>query len=318
MRILILLALMLAVAANRAAAEPAMADGIAVVVNEVVITYRDVEASLGPAVELLSRQYEKEPAVFQKKVTELQRERIEELVERQLILFDFTNSGYNLPESIIEDSVQERIREDYRDRVTLTKTLRAQGVTYETFKRNIRENIVVGALRDKHINQALIISPQKIEAYYQTNQSKFQMEDQVHLRMIVLNKSKDDPSTATTLAKEILKKIEEGASFAEMAGVYSEGSQKGQGGDWGWVDRSVLRKDLVDTAFSLKPGQHSGVIDTAEACYIMLAEDIRGSHLKPMAEVRADIEKTLMAQEQARLQKQWIERLKKKAYIRYY
>jgi len=318
MRILILLVLMLAVAANRAVAAPTMADGIAVVVNDVVITYRDVESSIGPAIELLSRQYEKEPAIFQKKVTDLQRESIEELVERQLILFDFTNSGYNLPESIIEDSVQQRIRDDYRDRVTLTKTLRAQGVTYETFKRNIRENIVIGALRDKHINQALIISPQKIEAYYQTNQTQFQMEDQVHLRMIVLNKAKDDPTAAPALAREILSKIDAGAPFSEMAGVYSEGSQKSQGGDWGWVDRPVLRKDLVEAAFSLKPGQHSGVIETPEACYIMLVEDVRGSHLKPMAEVRAQIEKTLMAQEQGRLQKQWIERLKRKAYIRYY
>ncbi len=318
MRILILFALMVAVAANRTAAEPALADGIAVVVNDVVITYRDVESSIGPAIELLTRQYEKDQATFQKKVTELQRESIEELVERQLILFDFTNSGYNLPESIIDDSVQQRIRDDYRDRVTLTKTLRAQGMTYETFKRNVRENIVIGALRDKHINQALIISPQKIEAYYQTNKTQFQMEDQVHLRMIVLNKAKDDPTAAPALAKEILSKLDGGTSFAEMAGVYSEGSQKSQGGDWGWVDRSVLRKDLVDTAFSLKPGQHSGVIDTPEACYLMLVEDVRGSHLKPMVEVRADIEKTLMAQEQGRLQKQWIERLKKKAYIRYY
>lgn len=309
---------MLALAAIRTSAEPAMADGIAVVVNDVVITYRDVEGSIGPAIELLSRQYAKDPATFQKKVTELQRESIEELVERQLILFDFTNSGYNLPDSIIEESVQQRIHDDYRDRVTLTKTLRAEGITYEAFKRNIRENIVIGALRDKHINQALIISPQKIEAYYQTNQAQFQVEDQVHLRMIVLNKAKDDPTAATALSKEILKKLDEGASFAEMAGVYSEGSQKGQQGDWGWVDRSVLRKDLVETAFSLKPGQHSGVIDTPEACYIMLVEEVRGSHLKPMAEVRAQIEKTLMAQEQARLQKQWIERLKKKAYIRYY
>lgn len=309
---------MLALAANRTSAESAMADGIAVVVNDVVITYRDVEQSIGPALELLSRQYEKDPATFQKKVTELQRESIEELVERQLILFDFTNSGYNLPDSIIEESVQQRIHDDYRDRVTLTKTLRAQGITYEAFKRNIRENIVIGALRDKHINQALIISPQKIEGYYQTNQAQFQVEDQVHLRMIVLNKAKDDPAAAGGLAKEILKKLDEGASFAEMAGVYSEGSQKGQQGDWGWVDRSVLRKDLVETAFSLKPGQHSGVIDTPEACYIMFVEEVRGSHLRPIAEVRAQIEKTLMAQEQARLQQQWIDRLKKKAYIRYY
>ena len=37
-----------------------------------------------------------------------------------------------------------------------------------------------------------------------------------------------------------------------MAGVYSQGAQRSQGGDWGWVERSVLRKELAETAFSLK------------------------------------------------------------------
>ena len=60
-----------------------------------------------------------------------------------------------------------------------------------------------------------------------------------------------------------------------MASVYSEGSQKSQGGDWGWVERSVLRKDLADAAFALKPGQVSDVIDTPESVYLMLVEDKR-------------------------------------------
>ena len=73
-------------------------------------------------------------------------------------------------------------------------------------------------------------------------------------------------------ANEILAEIKKGAAFQEMASVYSEGSQKSQGGDWGWVERSVLRKDLADAAFSLKPGQVSGVIETPESVYLMLVE----------------------------------------------
>ena len=57
-----------------------------------------------------------------------------------------------------------------------------------------------------------------------------------------------------------------------MASVYSQGSQHNQGGDWGWVERSVFRKELADVAFTLKPGQVSDVIDTPQACYLMLVE----------------------------------------------
>jgi peptidyl-prolyl cis-trans isomerase SurA len=78
----------------------------------------------------------------------------------------------------------------------------------------------------------------------------------------------------------------------------------------------VLRKELADVAFSLPPGQMSGIIDTPQACYLMLVEQKRTAHVKPLSEVRDDIEATLRTQEQARLEKQWIASLKKKSFIR--
>jgi parvulin-like peptidyl-prolyl isomerase len=103
-----------------------------------------------------------------------------------------------------------------------------------------------------------------------------------------------------------------------MASVYSQGSQRSQGGDWGWVERSVLRKELANVAFSLKPSQVSDVIETPEACYLMLVEQTRPAHVRPLSEVRDDIEAILRTQEQSRLEKQWIDKLKKKTFIRYF
>jgi len=50
--------------------------------------------------------------------------------------------------------------------------------------------------------------------------------------MIVLNKTSGDDTNTASLAGEILAKIKEGATFQEMASVYSQGSQRSQGGDW--------------------------------------------------------------------------------------
>ncbi|MCL5097314.1 MAG: peptidyl-prolyl cis-trans isomerase [Candidatus Omnitrophica bacterium] len=318
MRLFLFAGLIVTIAVSRVQAEPGLADAIAVIVNDVVITYSQVESSIASSEELLARQYAKEPEVFQKKRSALIQETIEELVARQLILNDFTNSGYNLPESVIDDAVESRIRQEYGDRATLTKTLQAQGITAERFRKNIRDNIIVSALREKHVSQELIVSPHKIEEYYKEHQDQFKLPDQVKLRMIVLKKSDNGPEVTKSLAQEILAKIQGGVPFKEMASVYSEGSQRGEGGDWGWVDRSVLRPELAKVAFDLKPGQRSGVIDTSEACYIMLVEDARLAHTKPLNEVRDEIEKTLLAQEQQRLQKQWIDRLKRKAFVRYF
>jgi parvulin-like peptidyl-prolyl isomerase len=234
-----------------------------------------------------------------------------------LILHDFDVEGYRLPETAVDELVQERIRERFGDRITLMKTLQAQGQTYEKFRKDAREQYIVSALRAKSMSSAkIIISPYKVETYYLGHQDDFKVEDEIKLRMIVLNKTAGDDTNTAALAGEILAKIKDGATFQEMASVYSQGSQRSQGGDWGWVERSVLRKELADTAFTLKPGQVSSVLETPEACYLMLVEQARPAHVKPLNEVRSEIEVTLRTQAQKQLESQWIAKLKKKTFIR--
>jgi peptidyl-prolyl cis-trans isomerase SurA len=294
-------------------------DGIKAVVHDSVITFQEVDIYTASAADVLGRQYRNDPETYQKKLTEALNENLDQLVERQLILRDFAAAGYNVPESIIEEVVQERIRSRFGDRASLTKSLKAEGMTYEKFRQQVRDQFIIEALRGKNISSEILISPHKLETYYKEHQDKYKIEDQVKLRMIVLNKPSDgDAAQTRQVADEILGKIKQGASFAEMASVYSQGSQRNQGGDWGWVERSVLRKELAEAAVSLKPGEPSAVIETPESFYLMLVEETRPAHLKPLNEARDEIEKIMIGQEQARLEKQWIERLRKKTFVRFF
>ena len=295
-----------------------LADGVKAVVNDAVITYSQVEEFTAPAAEALRRQYPDAPDTFQLKLNDALGDSLEQLVERQLILRSFEVDGYQLPESVVDGLVQDRIRERFGDRVTFIKTLQAQGMTAEQFRKEVREQYIVQALRQKNISSEIVISPYKIENYYLAHTNDFKMEDEIKLRMIVLNKTSPDDTNTVHRAGEILAEIKNGAAFSEMAKIYSEGSQKSQGGDWDWVERSVLRKDLAAVAFSLKPGQVSDVIDTPESVYLMLVEQTRPSHVKPLGEVQDEIEKNLRTQEQSRLERQWIDGLKKKTFIRYF
>jgi peptidyl-prolyl cis-trans isomerase SurA len=295
-----------------------VANGIMTIVNDAVITLDDVELLNAQTSQLLLRQYRDQPELFEQKMRQVTRENLDKLIEQQLILHEFKTAGYNLPESVIDDTVQEQIHEKYYgDRVTMAKTLQAEGITFEQFRARLREQVIVAAMRQKNISSELIISPHKVEAYYLAHRDDFKVEDSVKLRMIVLNKSSDtNAPQADKLADEIVLKLKEGVSFAEMAKVYSQGSEKNREGDWGWVEKSVLRKELADVAFSLKPGEHSGLIDTPETCYLMLVEDARPAHAKSLGEVRDIIEKNLLLEERNRLEKEWVERLKKKSFIK--
>jgi peptidyl-prolyl cis-trans isomerase SurA len=351
------------------AAVPELRNGIAAVVNDSVITLQEVEEHVSVPLEALRRTHASNPAQYHQKRIETMASGLEDLIVRQLILEDFKAGAVAVPESIIEDEVQDRIRKRFGDRVTLTKTLQAQGITFETFRERVFEDMILLYMRQKNVGQALVVSPKKIEAFYTNNLAKFRLEDQVRLRMIVL-KSASAGGTEDTrkLAREIIAKLDEGASFTEMATIYSEGSQQAEGGDWGWRERTYLRRGLSDIAFNLNAGQRSGLVGMGKGeddgyviylydkagqlamvrkytgketlqeekqvagvegadettfgepseFYLMSVEGKRPAHVRPLEEVRDEIEKELLVQERARLQKAWVERLRAKAFVRYF
>ncbi len=235
-------------------------NGIEAIVDDSVITYYEVSSRNEQTYDTLARQYHNDPSTLERKLDEMRNENLEFLMDRELILHEFKTAGYSLPESVLDDMVQETIRADFGDLATLTKTLEARGLTYEKFRQQIKERFIVNALRSKNISSEIIISPHKVEAYYLAHKDEFKLEDQVKFSVIVLRVS-DDPKApnAAELAKEILAKLKEGASFKELATLYSQGSQRGQGGDWGWWEKSQLTKGLADVAFALPVGKYSGV-----------------------------------------------------------
>ena len=298
------------------AATPNLVNGIAVIVGDAVITYKDIQLALQDDLDRLERMYGSQPAVLQQKVAEQERSTLEEMVENQLVLQEFKRAGYVVPESYFQSRIDEDIRR-FGDRLTLTKTLQAQGITFETYRARIRERVILQLMWREKVPQDPLISPTKIENYYTHNRDKFQVEDQVKLRMIVLT---NNPSNATyspkKIADELVGKLDQKADFIELAKIYSQGSQAQDGGDWGWVQRSVLNTNLAQVAFSLEPGQHSRAIETPAGAYVLLVEDKKVSHIKTLSEVRDDIEATLRAEEIKRLRKQWINQLKSKAFVR--
>lgn len=302
--------------AGRISAQPV--NGVQAVVHDAVITRFEVEELTAPLAGTLARQYAGKPQEFNSRMAALQGESTEKLVERHLILNDFKSSGFTLPESYIEEAIQEEIRTEFGSRAKLTKTLQAQGMTYEKYRNQARDRIIVGILRSKNINQETIVSPYKIESYYKANQSEYAVEEQVKLRMIVLNNSSTESENTRALAAEIIAKIKDGAAFSEMASVHSQGSQRNPGGDWGWVETKGLREELRAAAAALKPGELSGVVETPGAFYIMLVEEKRNAQPRPLSEVRDEIEKVLLDQLRAKATLRYIDKLKKKTFVRYF
>jgi peptidyl-prolyl cis-trans isomerase SurA len=362
----VLLGVMLGCAGARGEFE--LSNAIRAVADDAVITDHQVRQSTADTIDLYRRTYFNNPEAYERKSITALAEALEALIDRQLILHDFKNLGGTIQDSYIDDIIKERIRDQFGDRMTLIKGLHAQGITWETFRQRERDRVIESIMERKNVREGLLISPAKIEHYYQTNLQSYKLEDRIKLRKIELNRT----ATASVdeirqRAFEIKAKIDGGVPFSEMAAGYSEASDRKDGGLWGWKEARQIAKGLGEIAFALKPGECSMLVGFARegggaywvfqydrnggvtlgrkftdkdvfveerrfgeqpgpvelpaqpnTIYLLHVDEKQSARTRLLAEVRDEIEKDLLLQERARLQKKWLQRLRAKSFVRYF
>jgi peptidyl-prolyl cis-trans isomerase SurA len=299
------------------AAEKEVVDGIAAIVNGDVITYSQVRDLVEPRERLLRSQYTGDELMA--KIKEARLAALQDLIDRQLIIQFFTKEGYQVPEHFVDQQIDDVIRESFGgDRNTFIKTLQAQNFTLGEFKKLEKEKMIVQAMRSKNAKVNTIVPPARIDQYYAQHRDQFTSKEQVKLRMIMIPGNEGSSSSASqkALAEEILGKLVHGAEFERVAQIYSEDSTRDLGGDWGWIERKTLAPPLEKIAFNLPAGKISNIIELGGNYYILKVEEIQGGVTRPLAEVRAEIQKKLEQEEVQRVQERWLASLRKKAYIK--
>jgi peptidyl-prolyl cis-trans isomerase SurA len=305
------------------AQQPEVIDGVAAVVNHDVITFSQLREVIGPEERTLRDSFHGEELV--NKIKELRLRGLRELIDRQLILQEFKKKeaeGASIPTYAIDERIQDIIRRDFGgDRTAFVRTLKAQGYTLAQFRKIQMDIFIVQMMRQAHVRDDFVISPTQIQTFYDKNKEGYSVPEQVKLRMIVIRDESDTglPGGKKAMAEEIRGKLAEGAEFGRMAMMYSEdpNTQEAEG-DWGWIDRKTLNEELSKVAFSLNPGQVSKVVTLGNSHYILMVEAKKNASVRPISEVRDEIERNLIQQEKMKEYQRWLDTLRQRAYIKIY
>ncbi len=145
------------------------------------------------------------------------------------------------------------------------------------------------------------VSDAEIQAYYSAHQDQYQVKEQVKVRHILIAVPAGADAKTDAAAKEkaadILKQIKAGGNFAELASKNSDDpGSKTQGGELGWLDRGKTVPEFDKTAFSLAAGQTSELVKTQFGYHILQVEDKKTAHLRPLTEVKSEIQPILEQQ----------------------
>jgi peptidyl-prolyl cis-trans isomerase D len=163
-------------------------------------------------------------------------------------------------------------------------------------------SLVVGTNAD--FMQTATVTDQQIQQEYKDNLDNYRIPERVRVRHILIKtqgKPKEEAPKLKAKAQDLLNQLQHGGDFAQLATKNSEDPGSGaKGGELGWIVRGQTVPNFEKTAFSLNPGQLSGLVETEYGYHIIQVEEKETAHTRSLEEVRpqlqADLQKQLAAQ----------------------
>jgi peptidyl-prolyl cis-trans isomerase C len=153
----------------------------------------------------------------------------------------------------------------------------------------------------KDIVEKIDVSENDMQLYYKAHQEEFTTPEMVRVRHILIKVDKSASEGAKKEAKEraegVLKRIKAGEDFAKLASELSDDpGSKENGGDLGFFQRGKMAPDFEKAAFSLNPGEVSGVDETPFGFHIIRGEEKKDAVIKPYDKVKDNIKEKVRAE----------------------
>jgi parvulin-like peptidyl-prolyl isomerase len=297
-------------------------NGVAALVQGKPITHSEVRDTVRAQEQILMAMYGgTDPDRMQREIAETRANALDALIDRELILIEFTKIGGVIKPQYVDDQINNIVREAFKgDRDALVTELAKAGMSIKKFRDMQEKNIIASVMRAKKAGDMPPATPKEVEEYYSKNVDKWRVGDQIKISTISIPKFTGEagatPESQKKLIQEIRSKLLKGSDFATLARTYSQDSRAEFGGAWEWMPRTELDPLIANTAMNLKTGGVSEILDK-ETSYIIVACDAKKLGQAPGIEkVRGDIQKMIQQEKSKKAIDEWMAQLRKKAVIR--
>ena len=253
-------------------AQSAEMDSIVAVVNNDVITRREVEREI---VRVSANLRERELPVPDDAV--VRQEALDYLIDRRLQIQLADQLGVQVPDDALEKEL-DRMRERLGGEKKLRQTAREKfGMSHEEFYEWVRTDIRLQALFVRAVYAQVRVSDEEVRRFLETETTVVE-EREYRVARIFLKTPKDEGGREErkALAERLRGEAAEGADFAELAREHSEGEKAAEGGDLGFRREEDLPDIFVAEAANLEEGEVGRVLETGAGLHIIKLLERRG------------------------------------------
>lgn len=252
-------------------------------------------------------------ALDESQINEIRSQALREFKVEQMILGSKEGRDVHVPDSVIDEALQ-RISSRYTDRETYLQDLDDNGLNEKRFREAIAKELHATAVLDKVGSRHVEVSEIDCMIYFYMHKDKFTQPETRVLRHILITINEDFDENKAQNAYARLVKIRERIKqkpkrFAEQAMKHSECPTALQGGLLGKLPRGQLFPALEESAFALKPGQLSEVVQSPLGYHLLYCDEAHMAGPVSFQEAEPKIREHLTKRRVRMCQKVWLSEL---------
>lgn len=263
-------------------------DRIVAVVGDTAILYSEIIESIVQA----GAQGAEVPEIGTPAFDSLADQTLTNLIDSRILLQKAKESDLQVPPEQLDGETDRRFREirnsfpsasEFQDAVT--KSGRSLVQYRQWLRGQVRSQIIIDEfIRANRDNlPPVTVTEDEIVAYYETNLVGQTRPASISLEQVVIEPVPGEAArdSSIALAEQVLAEIRDGKDFEVAARQYSmDMSNREQGGDLGWIQRSLLVPAFADAAWAARTGQPIGPVATRFGYHIIRVDNVRGGERK--------------------------------------
>lgn len=291
-------------------------DSILASVNGQPVSLLDVVDECGKEEARISMLYNGETA--RESIRNLRKKTLEEIVNRKLIVEEYQRDPFEIPRQNIENFIDEMsLNVSDGTRKSLKKKIEDSGITLDDLEERARDRLIVDFMLGNLFFKGVAITPQETFDYYQKNCATFAESPRTRLEVLFLPENRENLNTLVKDIQNDLKSQNE-KIFKSLVSLHSAAPNAKNGGDLGWIELDKLRPEFVRATDKQPVGFITGPVNTSEGIYFLRIKEIDKGGVKPFNEVHKDITEKLRHDQREKVYKEYINKLRAQAMIRYY
>lgn len=210
----------------------------------------------------------------------LRQQVLERLIVDNLQLQLARRAGVRISDQELASIIENIAKENQLSPEQFRMKLAADGINYELFREDIRNEVMIARARQGHVNRRVFISEQEVNSLADQITEQGEANTEYHLGHILIpiseSASSDEVANASERARLIVEKIREGADFAGMAIANSSGQEALQGGDFGWKTLNQMPTLFATAVRNMQIAEVSDPLRSATGLHILKVFDIKG------------------------------------------